>query len=127
MNTIQMTFDTQAVIDRMKVNLVEHQEIHAEAVQGYRDHAQNMLNQGLEELFAREGAVPININLVTPEDHSEDYKSMISMLEDSDDQTITFDQDQHRCFMLDNWIWQKSFLTTVSGYSTLAARKLGGV
>ena len=121
-----LTFKKEVVIEALSKNLAEHQEIYAEAVTGYREHAYEKLALAHNALEEGEGAVPINVNLEVPCSHAEDYKTAQAMLDVCEEEEVTFTQSQFQCYMLDKWGWQTGFLDCVSGYSMTAMRKISG-
>lgn len=121
---IKMTFEKQEVIRKLRENLAEHRNIFEEAVEGYRKEALEQLNDAVKRLREGEGPVQVKVYLTAPENHEGDYKAVLSMLETSTDAEVVFDDDQYRCYMLDEWDWQRHFLSSTAAYSMTATEKL---
>ena len=75
------------------------------------------------KLAAKGDKINLNVGLAMPEDHTDDYDTVIGMLEFDINETVELDQAQYRSWVQDQWGWQRSFTTTNSTYSSTAARK----
>ncbi len=122
---IEMKFSKAVVVETLTANLKEHRVIFAEAVEGYREEARKQLDEAIERLKAGAGPVNVYVMVSAPENHETDYEAVISMLEHSLDTEITFNDNQYRCYMLDQWDWQHQFLASNSVYSATAVTKAG--
>ena len=128
---ITMTYKVKEVLETLHKNLEEHLVIYNEALEGFREEGMATLSKQLEELKANnlrridagKDPAPISIHINAPVSHESDYDAVISMLEHCVEETVTFNQQQYCMYMMDRWDWQKSFLTTVSGYSSTANAK----
>jgi len=126
-----MTYKVEEVLETLRANLAEHLVIYNEALEGFRREGMETLRVQLEELEANnlrridagKDPAPINIHINAPTSHESDYDAVISMLEHCVEDTVTFNQQQYCMYMMDRWDWQKTFLTTVSGYSSTANEK----
>lgn len=125
---IEMTFSKHEVVIKLIQNLAEHKIIFAEAVDGYLIEARKQLELEVARLKVKKGESPINIfvSIQAPENHEADYRAVLSMLKASTDEEVVFDSDQYRCYMLDEWDWQRSFLHSNACYSMTATEKLAG-
>ena len=128
---ITMTYKVEEVLETLRKNLEEHLVIYNEALEGFREEGMSTLAEQLEELRANnlrridagKDPAPINIHINAPQSHESDYEAVISMLEHCVEEEVTFNHQQYCMYMMDRWDWQKTFLTTVSGYSSTANDK----
>ena len=124
---LNMKFTKEKVLTTLSNNLEEHRRIFEEAVDGYYEAALKELNKAIERLQEPSGPTSVYVTVSAPENHEKDYEAVISMLENSLDTEIVFNDIQYRCYMLDEWDWQRKFLASNSKYSTLAATKAGSI
>jgi hypothetical protein len=126
------------VLTALRVNLEEHKEIVEEARTGYMNKAQAALEKRLGQL--REGKlVELSFRLTPPQDHSKDFRTVITMLElhkaaheadpaneaiDSVPATIELKAADVQRFILNDWSWMDNFLTLNSAYSAKATTLL---
>jgi hypothetical protein len=134
-SSISMSFRKAEVIETLKKNRAEHEEIYNEAVEGYREKFIEALNETIKMVEEKRNELrekrlpssylesPIN-RLRSPSNSLKEYDTVLEMLELTPDETIVLDQDQYNCYMKDNWYWMKEFLTTNSAYSASAVMKL---
>lgn len=107
----------------MKSNRQDHHAIVVEAQAGFRGKVIERLDEMLK--LASEGKrIDINVGLVMPEDHTQEYDTIIGMLELDIHDTIELDQSQYQQWVQDRWGWQRSFTTSNAYYSATAARLL---
>lgn len=111
------------LLDVLHTNRDQHQKIFLEALEGYR-------KKVIEELEARLDAAKkgrkfdAHIALLQPEDHTDDYDTVIGMLEMDMDEYVDLDTGQYKQYVRDQWGWQGRFLTTNAQYSSTAAGAL---
>jgi len=95
----------QDLITCLKQNYQVHRETYLKAREGYR----NRVVKELESVVAdiKHGAeIEDSLSLPEPEDHSEDYKKSIHLLEIClDDEVLITDEDVKRLVM-DEWDWK---------------------
>lgn len=110
------------IIEKIRHNWVAHRAIYEDAMEGYRAEAITRLNEYVDQLKA--GKSPrIVFVLPVPEDHTDDYKAILAMLEAHVDKTIEIDEYEFRCYVLDEWDWKDRFLTTAANYNIGRGRK----
>jgi len=120
---------TATVIDHLKTNLAEHSDIVKEARDGYVKKAEAALYERLKQV--REGKiVDLTFRLTPPQDHSNEYRTVLKMLElhlEAGQDTIQLKASDVQQFVLNNWSWMDNFLFSNAGYSgksqTLAVAK----
>lgn len=60
--------------------------------------------------------VDTNLNLIYPEDHSQDYERAIRMMEASVFDQVQLTVDEFDAYVLNNWEWKKNFLAANTLY-----------
>lgn len=108
---------------KLEQNRAEHQKIFLEAVDGYRDEAIRQLESHVARIKANNKVVRISVYVTPPEDHTSDYDAAIEMLKWATGSDIELDEASFRHFVLNDWEWTRSFLSTNSAYS-MSARAL---
>jgi hypothetical protein len=108
------------LLAKLKDNLIIHKKIAEEARAGYIKKTQEVLQEKLNE--AKEGKfVHLSFNLPEPQNHSKEYEQTISMIEWDTRSELTLDQREFKSYILDEWSWDRSSLTTNALYSFSAA------
>ena len=115
--------DKTTLIAVMKENREKHHQIVLEAQAGFRAKVIERLDEMLK-LAASGAKINLAIGLTIPEDHTEDYDTIIGMLEFDIGTTVEIDRGQYQCWVQDKWGWQRSFTQTNSVYSSTAASNL---
>lgn len=110
------------LLDKLKANLAEHQQIVQEAHAGYIEQAKKAIADRLDKLQAGLCA-SLQFSLNPPADHSEVYRTTIAMLEWNQDEFVELGADEFRQLVLDEWDWTHAFLANNSAYSMSALRK----
>lgn len=105
-------------------NRAEHRKIFEEAIEGWHKQVQKRLQELVKKAKEGPDSVDLVIALPRPEDHTKDYDRVLKMLQLSQDDEMELSDHEFRQYVMDDWGWQQSFLTTSSSYSTTAARKL---
>jgi hypothetical protein len=121
MNTVKV--DKAELIKLVKANRDGHRKIFEEALAGYKKQAMKQLDAYIERID-RGDVIAVAFYVPVPEDHTDDYDRVLTMLDMSVDDTIEIDQNAFASYVMDDWQWKKQFLTTNSSYSKLAARAL---
>lgn len=112
------------LLERLRENRERHQIAYAEALEGYRETAQKMLQTKLDKFKTKSYAKPININLSTPDDYTSVYDTVIGMLANNLDNEIVLQADEYRMFAEDEWDWMGSWLRANAGFSNTAMEYL---
>lgn len=107
------------LLDKLRANLTAHKKIVQEAVTGYIAAAHKELAHRLDQLEAGK-VVALTFTLQPPQDMSEAYKTVIGMLEMSQDDKIELSVSEYRQLVMDEWDWMDQFLVSNSRYSKLA-------
>lgn len=101
------------LLEKLQTNRDGHRHLFLKAQDGYRKAVIEALDKALTD--AREGReYRIYIALQAPEDHTEDYDTVISMLTMSVDEDIEIEQHDFQCYVRDKWQWaaHANFLNT---------------
>ncbi len=118
------TFDKTLVINRLTENRAKHRQIFEEALEGYRVKAIEILNSNIKAIAEAKKIIQ-HIVVPVPSDHTDEYDTMIAMLQDMKEDTVELTQDEYRSYMLDKWVWRHQFLTSNAAYSSTAAGLAG--
>lgn len=118
--------EKDALLDKIKANREEHRSIFEEALDGW----QKQVIKDLEDAAAdaRAGrAFRWRFNLPKPQDHTDEYDTVIEMLEMSKDDEFELTLGEFNSFVMDKWGWQTTFLTSSSEYGSQLAREKADV
>lgn len=117
MNTVKVS--RVALKETLHKNREQHRDQFEKAWAAYRTAMIATLEKNLDSVKNGNGKIEVNINLLRPQDHTEDYDRALQMLEweleDSVELTITdFTQ-----LVQDDWGWKQQFTTTAASYGVL--------
>jgi hypothetical protein len=119
----QVTVQKDDLMEIVKANRDEHRTIFEKAVEGYRKRAIEILEEHIERI--KHGKVErVVVQLPVPQDHTADYDRVLKMLDMSVDDEVTLDEQAFAEYVMDDWHWQRQFLTDSSSFTALAAAKL---
>ena len=119
----QVTVQKGALVKVVQENRGEHRKIFEEAVEGYKKRAVELLEEHIARI--KKGKIErVAVSLPVPEDHTADYDRVLKMLDMSVDENVTLDETAFAEYVMDDWGWQRQFLTSSSAYSARAASKL---
>lgn len=115
--------DKVKLIAVLKENRQKHRQIFEEACDGYKKKAITLLEEKLS--IARSGAkVKMMFQLLEPVDQTKDYDRAIGMLEMDLANEVELSEMDYRQYVMDDWNWKQSFLTSNSAYSQTATTLL---
>lgn len=101
----------------VRTNRDEHRAIYEDALDGWKTKVTESLEAAY--LAAKEGKdYNVSFYLPQPEDHTNDYNVAIKMLEMSQDDELELSYAEFRQFVMDEWGWQRAFLTASSNYTS---------
>lgn len=118
-----ITVEKATLIEAITANRKGHRAIFEEAVEGYKEQVEKVLEERLAEI-RRGQIIHISVNLPLPQDHTRDYDRVLKMLEMSVDETVTLDETTFAMYVMDDWNWKHGFLQTNSAYSASARAAL---
>lgn len=114
------------VLDALKKNREEHQEILEEAQAGYKEKVVIELEKALEA--ARKGEKYItDLNLQMPRSHLKKFDNAIDIVEAAKRagrETVEMTASDYQRFIRNRWSWMSSFYEVASTYSATASGKL---
>lgn len=100
-------------------NQGQHRAQFEKAFEGYRQECMELLEKHLQALKADKRHIVIFMER-PPEDHTDDYKRIVSMLEMSVDEVVELTELEFSQFVLDDWEWKERWTASNSKY--MAAR-----
>jgi len=117
-----VTVNKIALRKAVQENRDEHRKIFEEAVVGYKKRAVELLEDHIKRI--EKGKIErIAVSLPVPEDHTHDYDRVLKMLDMSVAEEIELDEHRFAQYVMDDWQWQRQFLSDSSAYSVRAAGK----
>jgi hypothetical protein len=116
--------DKQTVIDRVKANLETHETAYLAAVEEYRRQQTELLEELLAKAKAGTNLDRLALSrMPVPEDHSDDYRVALQMLEHEQRKSIVLAQHEYRQLMNDEWEWRRNWASNTESYSIAAANR----
>lgn len=112
----------ESLLKFLSENRSEHRAIFEEAVEGYKKKAVELLEQHIARI-KKSSLERVSVSIPVPVDHTRDYDRVISMIENTEDDVIELEEHEYAQYVLDDWAWQREFLTTNSAYSSMARDK----
>jgi hypothetical protein len=107
----------EELIAVLKKNREAHHAIFLEAQEGYRKAAIAELDVMLQDArFGRR--IRRQVSLIEPMDQTAEYDAALAMLTMSVDETITLEQEDFRCYVLDQWRWKGQWSSSNMAYSS---------
>ena len=122
-NEISVKIDKAVLEEKLTQNLEQHKTIYSEAIAGWKVAALESIQTQFESLKDKiESLKPtgnVYFTLPTrPENHSDDYESVLAMLAYAQDTTIELSREDFQAFVQDNWGWKADFIGTSSTYTS---------
>ncbi len=114
------------LLKQVRANLEKHKKVVAEAVIGFNKKRIALLKKELYRAENKPKTESLSLSLTRPVDHSEQYATVIQMLEWSNEEKVELSPDEFRQLVQDEWNWTNQFVTVNSGYSSMAADMAGG-
>jgi hypothetical protein len=105
------------LLEKIKANRQGHRDLFLKAQEGYRLDVIAELEQHLQDARDRK-KISRSLSLPEPQDHTEDYDSVIAMLEMSVDDTIELDAASFQQYVLDKWSWKRAADLTNAAYAS---------
>ncbi len=112
-NTVRVSKD--ALINRIKDNRDKHRTIYEEAMEGWKRTVIQELERAYDQALKGERFLN-RVFVPRPEDHTDEYDTVIELLEMSLDEELELTQQEFANYVLDKWRWRDAFLTTASNY-----------
>lgn len=110
-----VTVNKEDFLTRVRENRDNHRAVFEEALEGYRKRL--MLELEHRVCDVKRGRV-INqyIGLPEPEDHTDDYDRILTMVEMSIDGTVDLSENEFAMYVMDQWDWKQSFTESTYRY-----------
>lgn len=113
----QVKIKRDELLDIVKKNLTEHRDLFLKAQEGYREMVIEELDKMLAD--ARNGKeLRVAIHMPAPEDHSNDYTTVIKMLELEVEENVCLETHEFQQYVENNWRWAAAALATNTMYAS---------
>lgn len=113
------------LLTKLRENRAGHRAIFEEALDGYHKKVIKLLQKHIDRA-RKNKREQVYVSIPFPQDHTDDYDTIIAMIEMSIEDTVELDQREFANYVLDEWSWKQEFLTSNSMYSASATRALKG-
>lgn len=108
------------LLERIKKNRDEHRQIYEEAMAGWKKAVTDELEKMYEDaLNGRD--FRLAVRLERPEDHTDEYDTIIELLDMSLDEELELPYNEFANYALDKWGWQGRFLSMSASYGSTGA------
>jgi len=115
MKDVQVSKTT--VIERMRANMETHTATYEAALERYRQRQIDLINEALDKAKRHRDVDRFFLNrLPVPENHTDDYRIALEMLELDERETVTLSQNDFKRYYLDEWEWHASFAANTTSY-----------
>jgi hypothetical protein len=105
-------------IERVSANREKHRAVFESAQEGFRTFLIKEFEQRLDD--ARKGLkVDRFIRVEEPEDHTDDYDTVLEMARMSVDEILEVTQQEFAWYVLDKWTWKQQWAATASAYTVM--------
>lgn len=112
---MNVTVDRNTLVNILEKNKKEHREKFNKAWEVFNKKAIDWFEKRLAQL--QKGKLPDTyFTLPVPEDHTDDYKQMIDMLNMHTNETIVISVNEYRNYVNDDWPWTPATTTTYASY-----------
>jgi hypothetical protein len=105
------------LLERIRKNRDEHREIFEEAITGWKQRVTEVLEEAYQDALQGKKFEPSHW-IPRPEDHTDEYDTVIELLDMSLDEELELTRQEFANYALDNWNWQHDFLVTASNYGS---------
>lgn len=117
-HTIKLKVNTnrEHLINTLKNNRELHNKTYEQALEKYWELEVKFYTKALASVTEKKSAKYNLRNNAKPRNYSEQYDLVISMLEQSTEETIQIDSSDYRAFVLDEWDWSDEWKTSTASY-----------
>lgn len=112
MNT---TIKKAELLEKITTNRDNHHSIFLQAVEGFQKQAIELLEDKIESL-KKGSEIDLWIRLPEPEDRTQDYDRVISMLEMNEGELIELTEQEFANYVMDDWDWKRQWVATNTAY-----------
>jgi hypothetical protein len=110
-----ITVNKADLIETLRNNRDKHREMFLTAQEKYRETMIDELDRALRVARAH-GKIKRAFTMPVPEDHTEDFDTVISMLEWDQGETVELSHRDFLMYVENNWGWQASFAANTESY-----------
>lgn len=111
------------LLTKLRENLTTHQAEYEEAIAGYRKEVLAKLEDTLAHVRGGGDMDVAKLMLTEPENHADDYKRVIAMLEMTTATEIKLNTTQFSQYVQDEWQWREHFAVTSASYGVGRGKK----
>ena len=112
---MQTTVSKERLLSTLRENRDAHREAFEKAQGVYREQVIALLDARLQR--AREGGkIDMIIRLPEPQDYTDEYDTVIEMVEWAEGETITLEQREFQQYVRDEWGWMAAWQGTTGTY-----------
>jgi hypothetical protein len=104
----EVTVNKEELSKALKKNRKAHRKNFEEAWDAYREKAIANLESRLAEIRDG-GTIELYLNLVQPEDHTDDYDRVLEMLKMHTEDVIEISEQEFSQYVQDDWGWKHAF------------------
>lgn len=108
------------LIDKLKANRTEHEQLYLDAVEGYNIKVEGLLKDALKK-FKKTKVLEFPW-ISAPVDNTKEYDKVIAVLDFSVDDIIEIEISDFEKYVLDNWQWKEQVFLGNSSYAALAGK-----
>jgi hypothetical protein len=102
---------------KIQENYDRHREIFEDAIAGYQVTVVRLLQEHIYRISTN-APERVLVNLPFPEDHSDDYERVLTMLNMSVDTHLELSQHDFAQYVMDDWGWKAGWTETTAMYSS---------
>jgi hypothetical protein len=116
--------DRNELLAKLKINLDLHRVEYQEALDEYQDRLLADLKLAVKKVNSTQNPTELKdfrFNIQFPQNHEDDFKDVIEMLEMSVDQTINLDAESFKAYIKNEWSWQHHFRASKMAYATVGS------
>lgn len=107
----------ESLLATLRTNRENHHTIYEQAYEAYCSQLITELEENLAAAKNRKRILRTHTMLPIPEDHTDDYDSVIQLLEMSLDEEIELNDFDVRKYVLDRWEWERTFAANTLRYT----------
>lgn len=105
------------LVEKIRENMSSHKETYETAVEKFKEKQQALLEDMLEKARKGENFDRLALSrLPVPEDHTDDYKMALEMLEYETRDIIPLEVHDFRKYVRDEWEWRHAWAANTQSY-----------
>ena len=103
------------LVSKLAENRDNHRARFEKALSAFRDLAIKRFENNIKNVRAGK-PVPLYLDLVQPQDQTQDYNRVLGMLGVMESDTVELSEDDYSKFVMDNWQWKLDFIGSTAAY-----------